>query len=201
MGGDKEDVGRIRFRVKDDATKSSTNCSLEFGAKMGQRKTQDRGSLWTRKWMGRSWRIFLKGSADFAAAGHTPGAQGSLRVGVSPGTDDPVKRNVERFSFFLRWGTSNMVLVCLAVHPPEGTDATMARLLQRQSCLLVKGRHFSSGSCRGSAAPWLCVTDHALRPRCTKACVLACKSRGDEQRLWLGWNGIVEAKLLAQYGT
>lgn len=40
-------MGRIRFRVKDDAIESSTNCSLEIGEKgrMGQRKTQDRGSL------------------------------------------------------------------------------------------------------------------------------------------------------------
>lgn len=43
MGVDKEDMGRIRFRVKDDATESSANCSLEFGGKgkMVQRKAQD----------------------------------------------------------------------------------------------------------------------------------------------------------------
>lgn len=31
MGGGKEDVGRIKFRVKDDAVKSGTNHQLEFG--------------------------------------------------------------------------------------------------------------------------------------------------------------------------
>lgn len=31
MGGGKEDVGRIKFRVKDDVAKSGTNHRLEFG--------------------------------------------------------------------------------------------------------------------------------------------------------------------------
>ena len=33
MGGGKEDVGRIKFRVKDDAAKSGTDHQLEFGKK------------------------------------------------------------------------------------------------------------------------------------------------------------------------
>lgn len=33
MGGGKEDVGRIKFRVKDDVAKSGTNHQLEFGKK------------------------------------------------------------------------------------------------------------------------------------------------------------------------
>lgn len=31
MGGGREDVGRIKFRVKDDVTKSGTDHQLEFG--------------------------------------------------------------------------------------------------------------------------------------------------------------------------
>ena len=33
MGGGKEEVGRIKFRVKDDAAKSGTDHQLEFGEK------------------------------------------------------------------------------------------------------------------------------------------------------------------------
>lgn len=45
MGGGKEDVGRIKFRVKDDATKSGTNHQLEFG----ERERWIRERPWTEE--------------------------------------------------------------------------------------------------------------------------------------------------------
>lgn len=43
MGRGKEDVGRIKFRVKDDATKSGRNHQLEFG----ERERWVREGRWT----------------------------------------------------------------------------------------------------------------------------------------------------------
>lgn len=55
MGGGKEDVGRLKFRVRDDAAKSGTNHHLAFGKK----------EQWVRErlWTGRLVNWELNGQA------------------------------------------------------------------------------------------------------------------------------------------
>lgn len=70
----------------------------------------------------------------------SPECRGSLRLGVNPGIDEPVKMNETRFPFLLK----SVPLLCfwlawLAAHQKEHMTK-MAHLLQRQCCLTVRDR-------------------------------------------------------------